>query len=47
MYIQSAVVTRDLIRHPEDLWKFGRLCPTPGHNQLVQRLLAYLLPPPA
>lgn len=44
MYIQSGLVTAELVRHPEDLWKFGSVCPALKHplKQLGQALLANL-----
>ena len=44
MYIQSGLVTADLVHHPEDLWKFGSVCPALKHplKQLGQTLLARL-----
>lgn len=44
MYIQSGLVTADLVHHPEDLWKFGSVCPALKHplKQLGQALLAYM-----
>lgn len=38
MYVQSGLVTADLVRHPEDLWKFGSLCPTDRQPNLLMQL---------
>lgn len=38
MYVQSGLVTADLVRHPEDLWKFGSLCPTDRQPNLLVQL---------
>lgn len=38
MYIQSGLVTKDLINHPEDLWKFGSICPALKHGHALKHL---------
>jgi hypothetical protein len=36
MYVQSGLVTADLVRHPEDAWEFGSICP--GHGNALKWL---------
>jgi hypothetical protein len=38
MYIQTGLVTADLVRHPEDLWKFGSICPADRQPNLLVQL---------
>jgi hypothetical protein len=38
MYIQTGLVTADLVRHPEDLWKFGSICPAERQPNLLVKL---------
>lgn len=45
MYVQSALVTKAVIEHPEELSHFGRLCPgeNRGVGHAVQQLLLWVV----